>query len=551
MKQTDLILKNGVIYTMAREGDVVEALAVRDGKIVYTGTTEEVLGACEAPQVVDLAGKTMLPGMGDSHLHFFAYCQTHTTVDLGGCTSKAEAIGKLAARAAETPKGQWIKGSNFDESKWDADNDHLPTKADLDLVSPDHPVMMKRVCLHTAVANTAALAAAGIGKGYEFGPGGLVELDADGMPNGILREQATKIFDELIPDPAKIPEVKEKIMREALAEASSQGLTTVHTYAADIWKYTEDPEDYLLLDRKGQLPLRVVIYLDTLYQKPYLTRREMDDPYHKVCYGGHKIFSDGSLGSRSAKLLVPYSDAPDTDGILVQSQQELNEHMLKAYEMGLQPAIHCIGDMGLDVVLTAIEYTLKKSRENGMTEREQKDRLPFRIIHAQMANPDLIERMTKLPVVLDIQPSFFLTDMHWIKERVGEKRASMSYTWKTYMDKGLMMTGGSDCPVEIFSPWNGIYSLVTRKDLQGWPEGGVQPEEKLSVYDAVCIFSKNIPYANGEQDLMGTIEAGKFADMVVIDRDIFNVPEDEIKDIKALHTYMAGNETYCREGEEF
>ena len=279
MKQTDLILKNGVIYTMAREGDVVEALAVRDGKIVYTGTTEEVLGACEAPQVVDLAGKTMLPGMGDSHLHFFAYCQTHTTVDLGGCTSKAEAIGKLAARAAETPKGQWIKGSNFDESKWDADNDHLPTKADLDLVSPDHPVMMKRVCLHTAVANTAALAAAGIGKGYEFGPGGLVELDADGMPNGILREQATKIFDELIPDPAKIPEVKEKIMREALAEASSQGLTTVHTYAADIWKYTEDPEDYLLLDRKGQLPLRVVIYLDTLYQKPYLTRREMDDPY--------------------------------------------------------------------------------------------------------------------------------------------------------------------------------------------------------------------------------------------------------------------------------
>ena len=171
MKQTDLILKNGMIYTMAREGDVVEALAVRDGKIVYTGTTEEVLAACEAPQVVDLAGKTMLPGMGDSHLHFFAYCQTHTTVDLGGCTSKAEAIGKLAARAAETPKGQWIKGSNFDESKWDADNDHLPTKADLDLVSPDHPVMMKRVCLHTAVANTAALAAAGIGKGYEFGPG--------------------------------------------------------------------------------------------------------------------------------------------------------------------------------------------------------------------------------------------------------------------------------------------------------------------------------------------------------------------------------------------
>ena len=494
----------------------------------------------------DLAGKTMLPGMGDSHLHFFAYCQTHTTVDLGGCTSKAEAIGKLAARAAETPKGQWIKGSNFDESKWDADNDHLPTKADLDLVSPDHPVMMKRVCLHTAVANTAALAAAGIGKGYEFGPGGLVELDADGMPNGILREQATKIFDELIPDPAKIPTVKEKIMKQALAEATSQGLTTIHTYAAEIWKYTENPEDYLRLDRKGELPLRVVIYLDTLYQKPYLTRREMADPYRKVGYGGHKIFSDGSLGSRSAKLLVPYSDAPDTDGILVQSQQELNEHMLKAYEMGLQPATHCIGDKGLDCVLTAIEYTLEKSREHGMTAREQADRDPFRIIHAQMATDDMIRRMQKLPVVLDLQPVFLETDMHWAVERIGPERAAYSYRWETYRKAGLILTGGSDCPVEPFSPWLNIYTAVARKDFHHCPEGGYQPEEKMSVYDAVCMFTKNLHYAAGQDAVLGTLEPGKFADMVVIDRDIFKIPADEIMDIQVEKTYLAGREVYSK-----
>ena len=548
MKQkADLILKNGAIYTMVCENSVVEALAVHNGKIVYTGTTEEVLAHCEAPQVVDLQGKTVLPGMGDSHLHFFAYCQTHTTVDLGGCTSKAEVIGKLAARAAETPKGQWIKGSNFDESKWDADNDHLPTKADLDMVSLDHPVMMKRVCLHTAVANTAALAAAGIGRGYTFGPGGLVELDEDGVPNGILREQATKIFDELIPDPAKIPEVKEKIMREALEEASSQGLTTIHTYAAEIWKYTEDPEDYLCLDRKGQLPLRVVIYLDTFYRKPYLTRREMDDPYHKVCYGGHKVFSDGSLGSRSAKLLAPYSDDPETDGILVQSQQELNDHVLKAYEMGLQPAIHCIGDKGLDCVLTAIEYTLEKSRQHGMTAQEQADRDPFRIIHAQMATPELIERMKKLPIVLDIQPTFLMTDLHWIEERVGKERAVLSYPWKTYLDAGLIMAGGSDAPVESFNPWIGIYATVTRQDMDGYPVGGYHPNEKVSVYDAVCMYSKNVAYANGDQDLMGTIEAGKFADMVVIDRDIFHIPENDIKDIQVLNTYMAGIERYHRD----
>lgn len=547
MKQkADLILKNGAIYTMVCENSVVEALAVHNGKIVYTGTTEEVLAHCEAPQVVDLQGKTVLPGMGDSHLHFFAYCQTHTTVDLGGCTSKAEVIGKLAARAAETPKGQWIKGSNFDESKWDADNDHLPTKADLDMVSLDHPVMMKRVCLHTAVANTAALAAAGIGRGYTFGPGGLVELDEDGVPNGILREQATKIFDELIPDPAKIPAVKEKIMKQALAEATSQGLTTIHTYAAEIWKYTEDPEDYLRLDRKGELPLRVVIYLDTLYQKPYLTRREMADPYRKVGYGGHKIFSDGSLGSRSAKLLTPYTDAPETDGILVQTQEELNEKMLRAYEMGLQPATHCIGDKGLDCVLTAIEYTLEKSREHGMTAREQADRDPFRIIHAQMATDEMIERMKKLPVVLDLQPVFLETDMHWVSQRIGEERAAYSYRWNTYQKAGLVLTGGSDSPVEPFSPWINIYSAVARKDFDHYPAGGYQPEEKMSVYDAVCMFTKNLHYAAGQEQWLGTLETGKFADLVVIDRDIFEIPEDDIMDTQVLRTYLAGKEVYHR-----
>lgn len=542
----DLMLINGKIHTLKEESDTVEALCVKDGLIVYTGTTADALLHYEAKQTVELGGRVVLPGMGDSHLHFFAYCQTHTMVDLGNCTTKAEVISRLKARAAETPKGQWIKGSNFDESKWDVDSDHLPTRADLDLVSTEHPIMMKRVCLHTAVANTLALQVAKIGNGFVYGPGGLVELDEGGVPNGILREQATKIFDELIPDPAKVPEIKANIMKDALAEATSQGLTTIHTYAADIWKYTEDPEDYLALDRKGELPLRVVIYLDTLYNKPYVTEKAMADPFRKVSYGGHKIFSDGSLGSRSAKLLAPYSDDPSTDGILVQSQQELNEHMLRAYEMGLQPATHCIGDKGLDCVLAAIEYTLQKSREHGMTEAEQRDRDPFRIIHAQMATDDMIARMQKLPVVLDLQPVFLETDMHWAAERIGAERAAYSYRWQTYQDAGLILTGGSDCPVEPFSPWLNIYTAVARKDFSHYPAGGYQPEEKMSVYDAVCMFTKNLHYAAGQDKHLGTLEVGKFADMVVIDRDIFTIPEDEIMDTQVDQTYLAGKEVYSR-----
>lgn len=545
-EKVQIIFVNGKIYTMVSPEDQVEALCVKDGIIVYTGTTKEVLERYDADQIVDLHGKTMLPGMGDSHMHFFAYCQSQTSVDLGGCRTKEEVIAKLAAKAAETPKGEWVRGSNFDESKWLAENDRLPTKADLDKASTEHPIVMKRVCLHTAVVNSMALEKADIGKDFVFGPGGLVELDKDGMPNGVLREQATKIYDELIPDPAKVPEIKEKILKSALAEAASVGLTTVHTYAAEIWKYTEDFDDYLKLDREGALPLRVVIYLDTLYRKPYLTRRQMADPFRKVSYGGFKIFSDGSLGSRSAKLLEPYSDDPETDGILVQTQEELNASMLAAYEMGLQPSTHAIGDKGLDCVLNAIEYTLQASREHGMTEAEQKTRDPFRIIHAQMATDEMIERMKKLPVVLDLQPVFLETDMHWVAERVGPQRAAYSYRWNTYQKAGLILTGGSDCPVEPFSPWLNLYTAVARRDFEGRPKGGHQPEEKLSVYDALCLFTKNLHYAAGQEEFLGTLEPGKFADLVVIDRNIFTIPEEDIKNIQVEKTYLAGKEVYSK-----
>ena len=545
-EKVQIIFVNGKIYTMVSPEDQVEALCVKDGIIVYTGTTKEVLERYDADQIVDLHGKTMLPGMGDSHMHFFAYCQSQTSVDLGGCRTKEEVIAKLAAKAAETPKGEWVRGSNFDESKWLAENDRLPTKADLDKASTEHPIVMKRVCLHTAVVNSMALEKADIGKDFVFGPGGLVELDKDGMPNGVLREQATKIYDELIPDPAKVPEIKEKILQSALAEAASVGLTTVHTYAAEIWKYTEDFDDYLKLDREGALPLRVVIYLDTLYRKPYLTRRQMADPFRKVSYGGFKIFSDGSLGSRSAKLLEPYSDDPETDGILVQTQEELNASMLAAYEMGLQPSTHAIGDKGLDCVLNAIEYTLQASREHGMTEAEQKTRDPFRIIHAQMATDEMIERMKKLPVVLDLQPVFLETDMHWVAERVGPQRAAYSYRWNTYQKAGLILTGGSDCPVEPFSPWLNLYTAVARRDFEGRPKGGHQPEEKLSVYDALCLFTKNLHYAAGQEEFLGTLEPGKFADLVVIDRNIFTIPEEDIKNIQVEKTYLAGKEVYSK-----
>lgn len=534
------------IYTMVSDGDKVEAIGVQDGKIVFAGTKAKAEELYDAAEVIQLADdQAMLPGFGDSHLHFYAYCQTLTTVDLAGATTKAEALKRLADKAAETPEGMWIKGSNFDQSKWTDCEDQIPTKEDLDKASDKHPIVIKRCCLHTAVANTMALEKAGVGKGYDFGVGGKVELDADGMPNGILREQASKIYDELIPDPLKDPAVKKELMVKALHDVSSKGVTMLHTYAAEIWKYTEDFDDYKKLDDEGLLPVRMTICLDEMFDKPVLTEAEKNDPYRKVQMGTFKIFTDGSLGSRSAALMEPYNDAPDTKGIMVISQENLNEKMLKAYEHGLQPAIHCIGDAGMEATLTAIEYTLQKSREHGMTEAEQKARLPFRLIHAQMVNEDQIARMKKLPLILDIQPVFLNTDLHWIEERIGKERAKMSYIWKRYLDEGFMMAGGSDCPVESYDPRPGIYGAATRKDPAiDEPKGGYHPDQIVSLYEAVSMFTKNIPYANGEQDYMGTLEEGKFADMVIVDRDIFSRPAEDIMNMQVEKTYLAGKEVY-------
>ncbi len=543
MKQMiEKLFYGGNIYTLKTEGDMVEAICVNDGVIVFAGSLANAREQYQAAEEINLDGGTMIPGMGDGHLHFYAYCQTLTNVDLGGCKSKAEAIERLKAKAEITPEGQWIRGSNFDQSKWNDSNDLIPTYHDLDKASTKHPIVIKRVCLHTAVANSAALAVAGIDENYVAGPGGTVEM-VDGKPNGILREQCTKVFDEIIPDPMQNEETKRRIMKQEMKHLSSLGITMIHTYAADIWKYIEDPADYEALDKTGDLTARVSVYLDKLYNKPELTEQMKADPNRKVQYGGFKLFSDGSLGSRSAKLYEPYADDPTTDGILVATPEEIAQQTLAAAKMGLQPAIHAIGDLALEVVLDAIEYTIAELKAEGWSDEAIKKQ-GFRIIHAQLATDELIARMARLPVIIDAQPSFYITDMHWIEDRIGPQRMKTGYLWQTYIENGLLLTGSSDAPVESFNPIPGIYSTVARKDLEGWPEGGLMPEEKTSVYDAVCMFSKNIPYATGDDKYVGTLEQGKFADMTVLDRNIFEISEDDILNIKIKSTYLAGKETY-------
>ena len=534
----DKLFINGEIYSMKKEGEKFQSLGIKDGKITFLGTDEEAKNL-SSKELINLKGKMMIPGMADAHLHLYAYCQNLTFVDLSKVHNINEMINLMKEKIKNVKKGDWVKGVNFDQSKWK--ENRFPTLEEMDSISKDNPIIIKRCCLHAVVANSKALEMACIGKNYQAGSGGIVELDKDGIPNGILREQSTKVFDDILPDPLKDIEVQKKIMQDVLNDMSSKGITTIHTYAAKIWQYNEDINIYKNFEKEGKLPLRVTVCIDELFEPEILTKEKLNNPYRKVQLGAYKIFSDGSMGSRSAALKEPYSDDPKNSGFMLFTQEELNNKILTGYEHGLQPAIHAIGDRALDMTLSAIEYTLKTTKEKGMTDEEQKKRLPFRIIHVQMIDDDLLERMKKLPLVLDIQPIFLCTDLHWIEDRIGKERLKGSFALKTMEKAGLIQTGGSDCPVETYEPLKGIYAAVTRQDMEGYPTEGFLPEERLSVYEALCMYTKNVPYATGQESVLGTLEIGKFADLTVLEKNLFKIDKKEIKDVKVEQTYVAGN----------
>lgn len=534
----DKLFVNGKIYSMRKEGEKFEALGIKDGKITFLGTDEEAK-KISSKNIIDLKGKMMIPGMADSHLHLYAYCQNLTFVDLSAVHSINEMVELMKEKAKNVKKGEWIKGVNFDQNKWK--ENRFPSLEEMDSITKENPIIIKRCCLHAVVANSKALEIVGIGKNYQAGSGGIVELDNNGMPNGILREQSTKVFDDILPDPLKDINTQRKIMQDVLKDMSSKGITTIHTYAAKIWQYNENIDIYKNFEKENKLALRVTVCIDELFEPEILTEEKLNNPYRKVQLGAYKIFSDGSMGSRSAALKEPYNDDPENKGFMLFTQEELNSKVLTAYEHGLQPAIHAIGDRALDMTLTAIEYTLHITKEKGMTDEEQKKRLPFRIIHVQMIDNSLLERMKKLPLVLDIQPIFLCTDLHWIEDRIGKERLKGAFALKTMERAGLIQTGGSDCPVETYEPLKGVYAAVSRQDFEGYPKEGFLADERLSVYEALCMYTKNVHYATGQESVLGTLEIGKFADLAVLEKDLFTVDMSEIKDIKVEQTYVAGN----------
>lgn len=506
---------------MEKESDVFEAFSLRDGKFLAVGTDQEIAGI-RAEKTVDLRGKPVLPGMIDCHQHTYNFAQTLLQADLKNCESVREIQEQLrkAAQKTENHPDAWIRGFGFDDQKF-ADK-KLPSRGDLDEVSRERPVIITRYCMHICVVNSRVLE--------------LAHMDPEG--DGVIREtEMTKILN-MIPDPCPDKESKKEMLFGAIREMSRHGLTGIHPIQGKFVGAPEYLDLYQTLYEEGRLLTRVYLNFDEF--PSFSMKTGFGDDYLK--YGFFKIYSDGSLGTRDAALEEDYSDDPGNRGILNYSREEINCLCREAYERDLQVGIHAIGDRGIEAAIEAMENCYFA---------HPKENVRFRLIHGTVMRRDLIERLKKLPVMVDIQPGYTSnTNIWWSKDRLGEERLKLSYAWNTLNKEGILLTGSSDTPVEPIDPFWGIYSVVCRQDGREQPEGGWMPEERLSVYDALCLYTKNAAFSSYEEKRKGTISPGKLADFVIPDADIFRIPPEKIKDVRALETWLGGKKIYDRSEAE-
>jgi len=517
--KAEAVFINGVIYTPSGRA---EALAVYSGRILKVGSKEEVSSLIgPKTNVIDLKGRFVLPGLIDAHVHLSGYGLALNQLDLRGFRSIEELKKAVREKVLSIKKGEWVLGRGWDQELFE--EKRYPTRWDLDEVAPNNPVFLKRVCGHICVVNSIALKIASITKGTKDPPGGKIDRDKEGEPNGILREEAIDLVYKKIPPPS-LDQLKES-MERAIKEAVKRGLTTIHFICSD--RFPDEIRALQLLKREGKLLLRVYLippyeFLEKLEETGIFTG--FGDSMLRI--GAIKILEDGSLGGRTAALEEPYADMPEKKGMLIYSPEELKEMVLKIHKAGFQAAIHAIGDRAIKVTLNAIENAVKY---------EPRDHR-HRIEHASVVSPEIIERMKKLNVVAVCQPHFIFTDF-WAKDRVGPERARWVYALKS-LKENIVVAGSSDCPVEPIDPLKGIWAAVTRPFLP--------KNEKLTVEEAIEIYTRGGAYASFEEDEKGTIEEGKLADLVVLSEDPTKIDSEKIKEIAVDMVVVDGKIVYER-----
>lgn len=504
------------------------SIAFEDGKVLEISS--EPLSEKYKGTVIDGEGKTMLPGLIDAHGHVMMLGFQELNVNLAGITSLEETLAKVEAYANANPDLEWIQGRGWNQTLWD--ENAFPTAEDLDRVVADRPVWLSRVDGHAGWGNSKALQLAGISKDTPDPQGGKIIRNEMGDATGVFIDAAEGYVNAIIPEPTVLE--NSLALEKALKQLNRMGLTSVHDAGVSVeaWNLYKNFVD------NDKMTARIYGMIagagDTFDE---LSENGPIDSYSDdlLALRSVKLYSDGALGSRGAAMLEPYSDDPGNTGLLFVDQEEMNRMVSKVVGQGFQANVHAIGDAGNRQVLDALEFA--------QTTHNPTD-LRNRVEHAQIVAMKDIPRFQELDIIASMQPTHATSDKNMAEDRVGPIRIKGGYAWKTFLEQGTVVAAGSDFPVEHSNPFFGLYSAVTRMDHEGMPEGGWYAEEALTREEALKAFTIDAAYAGHQEDVLGSLEEGKWADFILIDRDYFNVDASELWQIEVLETWLAGERVF-------
>lgn len=541
----DLIIKGGTIYTVETDNAKVEAVAVMGDTIVYAGSLAG-LSKYEGEQtkVIDLAGKTMTPGFIEGHGHFMGLGYNELNLDLMNITSYEEMVEKVKEAVAKAQPGQWIIGRGWHQDKWTTKPEKLingfQTHQLLSEVSPNNPVYLRHASGHAGFANAKAMQLAGVNQlsvenlGKNLGEGGEILLDELGNPTGLFNERAQSLITQYIPD--NTTETDEQALELAIAASLRNGITSFH----DAGVSRENIELFRKFKDAGKLNTRLYVMLtgfdsELLYE--WFRKGPEVDPLNRLTIRSIKLNCDGALGSRGAWLLEPYSDRPDFSGMATLSMDTVLKISREGLKYGFQICSHAIGDRANKEILDRYEIAFTENPAN-------KDHR-YRIEHAQHLHPNDIARFGKMGVIAAMQAIHLSSDRPWAIERLGEKRIKEgAYMWQSLLKSGAVIVNGTDVPVEPINPIASFFASVTRQTLKGEPEGGFEPEEKMTRQQALRSYTLDAAYGAFEERIKGSIKAGKLADFVVFNKDIMLVPDAEIISTEVSMTILGGKVLY-------
>lgn len=533
--ESDLVLINTKIYTANPNNPTAEALAIKNGKFVFIGTNTEAQNFnCGESKLLDLEGSFVYPGFIDAHAHLKGIGYRELNLNLQGADSLKSMLTQVTIHANKLPIGDWVIGRGWIEKKWP--EARFPTLEELDAISSDKPIALERADGHAIIVNSLALKLAGIDRDTSDPIGGKIDKDINGEPNGVLIDKASLLVEKIIPKRSRQDE--KNALKEGLYRTASMGWTQLHDAGSPL-------SDYELLEEikeEENLPIRIQFYVSDgdeaiqfIETGPYL------DPQHMLTARGVKLYADGAIGSRGAAFFNKYDDY-ETKGFLIFQKEETMPKLIKALVNGIQIQTHAIGDLANSVTLDWYAEAFSSVSEANRMIIEPR----WRIEHSQNILPIDQQRFADLKVIASMQPSHAIGDLHFAHKRLGVDRLDNAYTWRSLIDLGVVIAGGSDAPVEIGDPRIEFKAAIGRKDLDGYYQDYWNLDESVSREEALYMFTKWAAYSVFEEDIKGTIEVGKLADLTIFSKDLMVIPEEEIMSSQILMTIVDGRVVYSK-----